>query len=111
MAQKSAEQAQRLEAGDKIILPSSALEQLAKRSVVYPMLFRIVNPRPIPRSSGGEIRQLSTHCGVIEFSSEEGTCYMPYWVRQKCNVSNICVSSLSSIHLHHCCLYAIYICR
>lgn len=22
-----------------------------------------------------------THSGVLEFISEEGTCYMPYWVR------------------------------
>ena len=35
------------------------------------MLFKVQN-----RGSGK-----STHCGVLEFSADEGMVYMPYWVR------------------------------
>lgn len=24
-----------------------------------------------------------SHCGVLEFSAPEGTCYMPYWVSRR----------------------------
>lgn len=58
------------EDGDKILLPPSALQQLAHMNVEWPMLFRISNT-DLGRSS---------HCGVLEFSSEEGRCYLPYWM-------------------------------
>lgn len=64
---------QSLEAGDKIILPSSALTRLAYLQVVYPMMFRLFNP-----SRPGH----KTHCGVMEFSAEEGVAYLPYWMMQ-----------------------------
>lgn len=25
---------------------------------------------------------MSTHCGVLEFTAEEGTCLLPYWMMQ-----------------------------
>lgn len=34
------------------------------------MLFKIVN----------EGANRHSHCGVLEFSAPEGSCYMPYWV-------------------------------
>eukprot|EP00742_Colponemidia_sp_Colp-10_P001220 GILJ01001313.1.p1 GENE.GILJ01001313.1~~GILJ01001313.1.p1 ORF type:complete len:272 (+),score=25.92 GILJ01001313.1:49-864(+) len=61
-----------LEKGNKIILPSSALEQLARLHITYPMLFQIANP----------IVDRKTHCGVMEFIADEGTCFMPYWMMQ-----------------------------
>lgn len=61
-----------LEDGDKILLPNSALNQLAQMQVEYPMLFELSNPRMGKR----------THCGVLEFSAEEGTCYIPFWMMQ-----------------------------
>lgn len=36
-----------LEGGDKILLPSSALESLARQQVEYPMLFEISNPEEV----------------------------------------------------------------
>lgn len=63
-----------LECGDKIILPASALDQLARLRVTYPMMFSLNNPQT------NENR--STNCGVMEFSAEEGTCYLPYWMMQ-----------------------------
>lgn len=42
----------------------------ASLHIEYPMLFKVQN-----RSNGK-----STHCGVLEFSADEGMVYMPYWV-------------------------------
>lgn len=36
----------------------------------YPMVFELNNP------SAGKI----THCGVLEFTADEGLIYLPYWV-------------------------------
>ncbi|EER13208.1 Ubiquitin fusion degradation protein, putative, partial [Perkinsus marinus ATCC 50983] len=58
--------------GNKILLPQSALDQLARLNVSYPMLFQISNLKE-PRT---------THCGVLEFTAEEGFCYIPYWMMQ-----------------------------
>jgi ubiquitin fusion degradation protein 1 len=62
-----------VEKGNKIILPGSAAERLVRLNISYPMLFRITN-----RSMG-----TSTHCGVLEFTAEEGTCGLPYWLMQQ----------------------------
>lgn len=51
-------------------MPPSALDQLTRLSVVYPMLFRLTtteNPKV-------------THCGVLEFVADEGKVYLPYWM-------------------------------
>lgn len=61
-----------LEKGNKIILPQSALDTLARLNISYPMLFEISNQTLSRR----------THCGVQEFIAEEGTCYLPYWMMQ-----------------------------
>lgn len=63
-----------LEKGNKIILPPSALDHLARLNISYPMLFEVSNPNMNRR----------THCGVLEFIAEEGTCYLPYWIM--CNL-------------------------
>ncbi|EWM22542.1 Ubiquitin fusion degradation protein UFD1, partial [Nannochloropsis gaditana] len=61
-----------LEGSDKIFLPPSALDTLARLHIDYPMLFQITC-----RASGKR-----THCGVLEFSAAEGSCYLPYWMMQ-----------------------------
>jgi ubiquitin fusion degradation protein 1 len=66
-----------LEKGNKIILPTSALDHLARLNISWPMLFEVSNP-----NTGSK-----THCGVMEFVAEEGTCYLPYWM-----MSNLCLS-------------------
>jgi ubiquitin fusion degradation protein 1 len=62
-----------LEKGNKMILPQSALDHLARLNISYPMLFEVQNP--------GQGR---THAGVQEFIAEEGMCYLPYWMM--CNL-------------------------
>lgn len=62
-----------LEVGNKIIMPPSALEQLlALPNVVHPMIFRLEN------SNTG----LYSHCGVVEFTAEEGMVYLPTWMME-----------------------------
>lgn len=67
-----------LESGGKIILPPSALQQLANLQVTYPLLFRLSNPsreRPY------------THAGVLEFVAPEGYCYLPFWMMNNLGLS------------------------
>ena len=64
--------------GDKIFLPPSALDRLARMHVEYPMLFQVTN---------NQIEK-KTHCGVLEFSAEEGWCYMPFGMMQNLLVRN-----------------------
>lgn len=54
-----------------VIMPPSALDQLTRLNVEYPMLFKLTNNK-INRS---------THAGVLEFVADEGKIYIPYWVR------------------------------
>lgn len=56
--------------GGKIYLPQSSLQKLTMLNVRYPMIFKISN------SSLGK----STHSGVLEFTAEEGRCYLPDWM-------------------------------
>lgn len=56
--------------GGRIFLPPSALDQLTRLNIVYPMLFKLTNPQ----------KERVTHCGVLEFVADEGKCYMPYWM-------------------------------
>jgi ubiquitin fusion degradation protein 1 len=63
--------------GDKVLLPASALDTLARMQVDYPMLFRIEN----------EELNRRLHCGVLEFTAEEGHCYLPSWMMENLLVS------------------------
>ncbi|XP_045026340.1 ubiquitin recognition factor in ER-associated degradation protein 1-like [Daphnia magna] len=65
---------QDVEKGGKIIMPPSALDQLTRLHIVYPMLFKLTNPRE------GRI----THCGVLEFVADESKIYLPYWMKVIC---------------------------
>eukprot|EP00118_Oscarella_pearsei_P003563 m.14833 g.14833 ORF g.14833 m.14833 type:complete len:308 (+) comp26000_c0_seq2:245-1168(+) len=59
-----------VEKGGKIIMPPSALDQLTRLHIVYPMLFRLTN------STMNRV----THCGVLEFVADEGRVYLPHWM-------------------------------
>lgn len=58
-----------VEKGGKIIMPPSALDQLTRLNIVYPMLFKLTNVKT----------ERITHCGVLEFVADEGKVYLPYW--------------------------------
>ncbi|XP_048467318.1 ubiquitin recognition factor in ER-associated degradation protein 1 isoform X2 [Rhincodon typus] len=61
-----------VEKGGKIIMPPSALDQLSRLNITYPMLFKLTNRKT----------DRMTHCGVLEFVAEEGICYLPHWMMQ-----------------------------
>lgn len=74
--------------GDKILLPPSAFETLARLQVDYPMLFRL-------NAESGQ----TTHCGVLEFTAEEGTCYIPFWMMQNLLIQEGEVISVTNVSL------------
>ena len=59
-----------VERGGKIIMPPSALDQLTRLHIQYPMLFKLQNNQ----------QARHTHCGVLEFVADEGRIYIPYWM-------------------------------
>jgi len=69
---------------DKIILPVSILEILISMEVQYPLTFEIVT------------NQKKTHCGVLEFTSDEGTCFIPQWI-----MNNLELKEGDSIYLRN----------
>jgi ubiquitin fusion degradation protein 1 len=78
-----------MQAGDKILLPPSAFDTLARLQVDYPMLFRL--------SSSVDDRM--THCGVLEFTAEEGTCYIPFWMMQNLLIEEGAVITVTNVSL------------
>lgn len=61
---------QDVERGGKIIMPPSALEQLTRLSIEYPMIFKLTNKKT----------KRVTHSGVLEFVADEGNVYLPHWM-------------------------------
>lgn len=51
-------------------MPPSALDQLTRLNIEYPMLFKITNSK----------LERQTHAGVLEFIADEGKIYIPYWM-------------------------------
>ena len=53
-----------------VVISTSFVCAAASLHIEYPMLFKVEN-----RKTGR-----STHCGVLEFTADEGHVYLPYWV-------------------------------
>jgi ubiquitin fusion degradation protein 1 len=66
-----------IDLSNSIILPQTALQKLSSMKNFgdskNPILFRILNIE----------LNIFTHCGVAEFTAEEGTCYIPYNMFEK----------------------------
>lgn len=67
-----------VERGGKIIMPSSALEELTQLNISYPMLFRLSNAE----------NDRVSHCGVLEFVADEGRVYLPHWMMNNLRVDD-----------------------
>ena len=78
-----------LERGDKILLPESALRALTRQRVAYPMLFRLLHR---------EANRI-THCSVMEFSAEEGVCYMPLWMMEQLGLYDGALVNVKNVSL------------
>ena len=61
--------------GDKIVLPPSILEILIELDIQYPMIFEIIT------------NEKKTHCGVLEFTAEEETCFVPTWIMNNLDIN------------------------
>ncbi|CAI0402765.1 unnamed protein product [Linum tenue] len=57
-------------------MPESALEVLHRTQQGYPMLFEIRNG----------LKERVSHCGVVEFTAEEGTVMVPGWMMENLKV-------------------------
>jgi ubiquitin fusion degradation protein 1 len=77
-----------LEDGDKILLPPSALDTLARMNVEYPMLFEL-------STNYGR----RTHSGVLEFSAEEGRVYIPFWMMTNLFIEEGSLISVKNVSL------------
>ncbi|KAJ2354614.1 ubiquitin fusion degradation protein [Coemansia sp. RSA 2618] len=62
--------------GGKIFMPPSALDEISQLEVVYPLLFKLQNDE----DDVGTEKKPRTHCGVLEFTAEEGRVYLPQWM-------------------------------
>lgn len=78
-----------LEQGDKILLPPSAFDILARLQVDYPMLFQLQSPD----------KGTLTHCGVLEFTAEEGSCVVPFWMMQNLLIEEGAILTVTNVSL------------
>ena len=58
-------------------------------NVQYPMLFKLTNTS----------KNITTHCGVLEFIAEEGLVFMPSWMMRNLLLSEGDIVSLENVHL------------
>lgn len=78
-----------LDDGDKILLPPSALNTLSRMEVEFPMLFELRNDR----------QGKKTHCGVTEFTAEEGKCHLPFFMMQNLMIEEGSIINVKNISL------------
>ena len=70
-------------------MPPSAFDTLARLQVDYPMLFRLESPD----------KGTATHCGVLEFTAEEGSCFIPFWMMQNLLIEEGSVITVTNVSL------------
>ncbi|GBP00543.1 Ubiquitin fusion degradation protein 1 homolog [Eumeta japonica] len=80
---------QDVERGGKIIMPPSALEQLTRLNIEYPMIFKLTNKKT----------KRITHCGVLEFVADEGKVYLPHWMMANLVLEEGAVIQVESVSL------------
>jgi len=78
-----------LEGGDKILLPPSAFDSLARLNVDYPMLFKLES----------HDKGTMTHSGVLEFTAEEGACFIPFWMMQNLLIEEGSLLTITNVSL------------
>lgn len=86
---KKMSRSSQLENGGKILLPPSSLEILSGLNIMYPMLFEVSSDKT----------QLKTHCGVLEFTAEEGRAYLPSWMMAQIGISDGEIITIKSTSL------------
>ena len=70
-------------------MPPSALEQLTRLNIDYPMVFKLTNKKT----------NRITHCGVLEFVADEGKVYLPYWMMHNLLLEEAELLNVESVRL------------
>ncbi|PZC78649.1 hypothetical protein B5X24_HaOG201948 [Helicoverpa armigera] len=70
-------------------MPPSALEQLTRLNIEYPMIFKLTNKKT----------KRITHCGVLEFVADEGRVYLPHWMMTNLVVEEGALLQIESVSL------------
>ncbi|PRQ18995.1 putative ubiquitin fusion degradation protein UFD1 [Rosa chinensis] len=66
-------------------MPPSALDVLSSLQMASPMLFEL-GPYYFDADKNETEKSRVSHCGVWEFTAEEGFIYMPNWMMQNMNL-------------------------
>jgi len=59
-----------VDVGNKVLLPVSALEELSRMNIQFPMMFSI-------EKASGKGNRKKSHCSVLEFTAQEGVVHLP----------------------------------
>ncbi|KAJ4847234.1 hypothetical protein Tsubulata_035617, partial [Turnera subulata] len=88
-----------LEDGNQILMPQSALKPLlsSMRNIEYPMLFEIRRSSSSSSSPGLDSR--ISHCGVNEFTAEEGRVILPSWMMENLTLQEGDLVNIKSVNL------------
>ena len=78
-----------LEKGDKILLPSNILRKLSEYEIKGPIIFEISNINTKRKS----------HCGVMDFTADQGCAYLPRWMME-----NLALKEGEKIQFSYCTL-------
>ncbi|EMD49498.1 ubiquitin fusion degradation family protein [Entamoeba histolytica KU27] len=79
-----------MDVGGKIFLPPSTLASMASLNLVYPLTFRVNKHRN---------NNIITHCGVLEFTANEGECIAPQWLMKRLNLVDGDYIDLQTVNL------------
>ena len=60
------------------ILPPNILQKLSGSEIKGPMVFEVKNPNS----------QKKSHCGIMDFTADEGCVYLPSWMMQNLNTKD-----------------------
>lgn len=73
-------------------MPPSALDQLTRLNVDYPMLFQLTNSK----------KNRVSHAGVLEFVADEGKVYIPFWVSNMLHMQDLYHKSNAFVSFRWC---------
>ena len=88
-----------LECGDKIILPPSALKEISRLKLPFPLHFQMhrgpatapvppASTRPISGSTPGAVPAPEQYAGVYEFSAPPDTMQLPGWMMKNLGIKS-----------------------
>jgi len=66
-----------LEKGDKVLLPSIVLQKLSASDIKGPIIFELTNTNS----------KKVSHCGVMDFTADEGCAYLPRWMIENLGIN------------------------